>query len=196
MSVTLQPPPPPPPTTATTTETIPAGWEGIIDPGERILWQGAPDTAVRFSLTQLPEVLFGMLFSGFALFWMYMASMAPGLFWMFGLPLFLVGFGVILRSNYLAAKRRRFTYYTLTSRRAIVATSYPFSKRKLHSYPITASTTLELEEEDGQIGTILFLRMQWRDSDGDRRSRNVGFERIPDARKVYALMRQIQQEAK
>lgn len=175
---------------------MPAGWEGILDPSETILWQGQPDGAVHFSARSLPEIGFGVIFAGFAVFWMSSAAAmgAPILFTAFGLPFVLVGLGVILRSNVLAAFRRRRSFYTLTSRRAIIATQMPWSGRSLKSYPITPANALELDE-DGSLGTLTFHRENWRDSDGDRRSTSAGFERIPDGRHVLALMRKIQNEA-
>lgn len=188
MVVELPPPPPPP-------APVPAGWEGILEEGEQILWQGAPDPRVIFSLTQIPEILFGLFFAGFALFWTTMASLTGGIFGLFGLPFLVVGLMVIFKSNYLMAFLNRHTYYTLTSRRAIIATSFPYVKREMKSYPIDAKTEIELSQED-EFGTIIFHRKLWHSRRSGSRSKDIGFYRIQDARRVFSLMRQIQQEAR
>ena len=56
--------------------TAPAGWEGILDPGERILWQGRPVPGIVWRPQQMVTFLFGLAFAGFALFWMLMAATA------------------------------------------------------------------------------------------------------------------------
>jgi hypothetical protein len=187
MSVLLQPPPPPP-------APVPEGWEGLLDQGETILWQGAPDKGIVFSVPQIPEMLLGLVFAVVPMG----AALDPNttLFSrLFTVPFMIVGLGIAMKSNILASLRRRGSHYTLTNRRAIIATRFPFSGRKLASYPISASTLLHLEEA-GEFGTILFHRSEWRDAEGDRLSKNIGFERISEPRRVFSLMRQIQQEAK
>lgn len=191
MSVTLNPPPPPPPPV----EPVPEGWQGILDPGEKILWQGRPDTRVVFSLDQIPEILFGVFFAGFALFWIVMATWGAGFMGLFGMPFLAVGLMIIFKSNYLASERRRYTYYTLTARRAIIATAYPYSARKLKSYKISGNSPLEFEDL-GDLGTIIFDRSVTRGRNTGTVTTEVSFERIADARHVWSLMRQIQQEAK
>jgi hypothetical protein len=191
MSVELPPPPPPVPPPA----PIPVGWEGILEEGEQILWQGAPDPRVVFTLSQIPEILFGLFFAGFALFWTVMATYAGGIFGLFGLPFLAVGLMVIFKSNYLLAYLNRYTHYTLTSRRAIIATSYPYAKREMKSYPIDPKSELELTLQD-ELGSIVFHRKIWRSRNSSDHTKNIGFYRIQDARRVFSLMRQIQQEAR
>ena len=43
-----------------------SSWENILDPGERILWQGRPDGAVVFRIQNAVTFLFGLAFAGFA----------------------------------------------------------------------------------------------------------------------------------
>lgn len=182
----LPPPAPPAP--------VPAGWEGILEPGERVLWQGQPDGRMVFRPAHIFPFLFGLVFSGFALFWMVMAYAAGAGFWMFGLIHFFAGFGVMLGGPVGGAWKRRRSFYTLTSRRAFIASTSYFGQKSLKSYPITRATVLDFEE-DGDFATLTFHRENWRDNDGDRRSKNIGFERIQEGRKVLALMRQVQSEA-
>lgn len=173
-----------------TTATTPAGWEGILDPGERILWQGRPDQGLHVALTRLPLAVFGLFFAGFALFWMIMASMAGGVFWMFGLIHFSVGLGLVGSSILGETLRRRATWYTLTDRRAFIATDLPWRARRLASYPIGPDTRLDVR--DGPPATITFGREQRSGNKGRVYQVDVGFERIAEGGKVMRLLRDVQ----
>lgn len=167
----------------------PPGWDGILDPGEQILWQGRPDARVQLRVTQAFSVLFGLAFAGFAVFWMIMAAQSGGLFWMFGLLHFAVGLGVAFGSVFWDAFRRSRTWYTLTNARAFIATDLPVLGRRLTSYPIAPSTALEFDQNTP--ASLYFAHEHRRTRNGSRRQR-IGFERISDGDKVYRLIRQIQ----
>ncbi len=165
------------------------GWEGILDPNEAILWQGRPDGAFTLSPKAGIPVLFGLFFAGFALFWMIMAARSGGFFWMFGLIHFGVGLSLALSPVIWPTWRRRHTWYTLTSKRAFIATDIPFSGKRLDSYPITADTVISFL--DNTPATLHFAETITRTQKGVTRT-PIGFERIPDGRKVLGLMRRVQ----
>ena len=165
------------------------GWAPYLDPGETILWQGQPDGRVVLKIGNIAVMIFGLFFAGFALVWMVMAAGAGGFFWAFGLIHFSVGVGIVFGSLFFPAIRRRNSFYTLTSARAFIATSLPFAKRSLRSYPIAADTTLVIEA--GKPGSVYFAEELRRQRNSSHHVR-VGFERIADAEHVYGLMRQIQ----
>ena len=167
------------------------GWEGILDPGEAVLWQGRPDPAIIFKVGNVVGCVFGLFFAGFALFWMIMASAAGGFFWMFGLLHFSVGLGVAVGAIFWSAGRRRHTWYTLTDRRAFIATDVPLRGRSLKSYPITRETVLDYDA--GTPSTIHFNHEMRRGKNGQYRV-DVGFERINDGAEVYRMMRDIQEK--
>ncbi len=169
--------------------TVPAGWDGILDKGEVILWQGRPDTAVRFQAMPTFTALFGLAFAGFALFWMIMASQAGGFFWMFGLIHFAVGLAIGIGPPVFSAWRRRHTWYTLTDRRAFIATDLPLKGRKLKSYPIDGDTVLDYQA--GDPATIHFAHEMRRTKNGSRRH-DIGFERIAGGAEVYRMLRDVQ----
>lgn len=169
--------------------TAPAGWEGLLDEGETILWQGRPDAGVTIRPGNVMLLLFGLIFAGFALFWMVMAAQAGGGFWMFGLIHFSVGLGIVFAALFWAPFRRRGTWYTLTDRRAFIATDLPLMGKRLKSYPIDADSMLELA--DGPLATVNFAQELKRGKNGHYRV-PVGFERIADGKTVYRLMREIQ----
>ncbi|WP_103763200.1 aspartate carbamoyltransferase catalytic subunit [Roseovarius confluentis] len=165
-------------------------WEGILDPGEQVLWQGRPDPAITFRAAHAAALVFGLFFAGFALFWMVMAAQAGGLFWMFGLIHFTVGLGIAFGGIFWEPWKRRHTWYTLTDRRAFIARDLPFRGRTLKSYPITDRTRLEFR--DGTPGSIMFDHEMRRRKNGHYRV-DIGFERIAKAEEVLRLMRQVQE---
>ncbi len=170
-----------------------ASWESILDDDETILWQGRPSAAVRFKVGNIIGMLGGLGFAGFALFWMIMASRSGGGFWMFGLIHFTVGLSIAFGAIFWNAFRRRFTWYTLTNKRAIIATDIPVKGRALKSYPIRHNTVLEYEP--GRNSSIIFSEEVKRGSKGRRYTVKIGFEEISDGDKVYRLMRDIQRGA-
>lgn len=193
-----------------TKPSIPAGWEDLLSPGERILWQGAPDAAVDWSGLFSPTSAFGVAFATFALFWTGMAAAlgagtgAMGwIFPLFGLPFFGVGLFLVFGRLIWDARVRRGTHYTLTTRNGWIATEL-FGRRRIKPWPVAE---MELELEDGDPGTVWFAkevstydshRVRPGRSRGHRRTSvtPVGFRRIADARKVYRLCRDAQDAAR
>ena len=168
------------------------GWDGILDEGEDIIWQGRPDAKLVFKPENIVMFLFGLAFAGFALFWMVMASMAGGFFWMFGLIHFSVGIGIFAKSIFGDTFERRKTWYTLTDRRAFIATDMPIRGRSLKSYPIDEDTVLDFI--DGDLATIHFATERKRGKNGTY-TVNIGFERIENGREVYKKFRDVQRSA-
>lgn len=167
-------------------------WEGILDPDEQIIWQGRPDGAFVLKPAMIGLAIFGTFFAGFALFWMIAASMAGGIFWMFGLLHFGVGVSLVVGSLMGPSYVRRRTWYTLTDQRAMIAKVFPLKGRSLKSYPITKDTNIEYAD-DG-IPSVFFATEQKRRK-GGHYSVPVGFERITDAKAVMQMIRKIQKDA-
>ena len=136
--------------------TAPVGWEGILDEGEEILWQGRPDGQFVFRMGHIATSLFGLVFAGFALVWMILASQAGGFFWMFGLIHFSVGVGLSVGPPIWSVWSRRHTWYTLTNEHAFIATDIPMMGRKLKSYQIDRKTRVTFES--GNPASIFFCR--------------------------------------
>ena len=176
--------------TATNAQAAFPGWEGILDPGERIVWQGRPDQQFNIAAREIPSAIFALFFAGFAVFWMTKAAESGGPFWMFGLIHFSVGLGIFWKSLFGATQRRRKTWYTLTDRRAFIATRSARRGKELKSYPITSDTGLTYL--DGPPATIHFARERRKGDKGRSYSVPIGFERIADGQKVLALLRQAQ----
>jgi len=169
-----------------------SGWDGILDPGEEIVWQGRPDGKIVIGIANIIGVIFGMFFAGIALIWMVIAASAGGLFWMFGLIHFTVGLGIAFGAVYMGAYRRRNSWYTLTNQRAFIAYQFSIIGKQLKSYPISEDTVLDFQ--DGEWSSIYFATERHRTRNGSRTSR-IGFERIADGRDVYAKFREVQRNA-
>lgn len=168
--------------------SVPAGWEGILDPDERILWQGRPMDQLTWDDIGPAQGLMGLFFIGFSSFWMFMAAQGGGFFWMFGLIFLAVGFVNSVGRPFLLSYLRRHTHYTLTSKRAFVATD-PFGRRGLKSYPITPDMPLEFT--GGSPGTIRFGVV--RQNEMALTTLRPVFERLPDGRDVLDLVHQVQE---
>ena len=165
------------------------GWENILDADENVLWQGRPDRKIVWKLAHAFTFVFGLAFAGFALVWMALASQAEGGYWMFGMIHFSVGLGIAILPPFWGAWRRRHTWYTLTDRRAFIATDLPFRGRRLKSYPIDDDTAIEYDP--GTPASIHFAHEYRRTKNGSRRV-DIGFERIDDGDAVYRLIRDAQ----
>lgn len=179
------------------TATAP-GWEGLLDQDETILWQGRPRPGIRLVPVQPMQIVMGLFFVGFSLFWMRQAAWitnggsfgpASRLFPLFGLPFLCIGaYNAGVYALWRAFLQGR-TWYTLTDRRAFIATDVPLRGRSLKSYPITAGTVIDFD--GAEPATLTFAHETGsRDSGGIRRP--VAFHNIEDGREVYRLMRDIQ----
>ncbi|WP_010141011.1 hypothetical protein [Oceanicola sp. S124] len=168
--------------------SAPEGWEGLLEQGESILWQGRPDGRMTLRQINPMQLLFGLFFAGFALFWMIMAAQAGGAFWMFGLLHFSVGIGIAIGKPVLDPLKRRRTWYTLTNRRAFIARHTLLGHRTLDSYRLTPASRVSFLP--GSPASVLFAEDEVRVKRGTR-TRRIGFERIEDAREVFALIEQV-----
>ncbi len=159
-------------------------WAGVLQKGERIIWQGRPSGAIHLGAADYPVALFALFFIGFSLFWIQGAMAAGGHFWMFGLIHLTVGIAVFLLPFLWAPLVRRRSYYTLTNRRALISRDLPFLGRKLETFPLSLMSELSLNP--GNPGSILFADRYSFTS--FTRRRKIGFEYIPDAETVFGLM--------
>lgn len=164
-------------------------WEDILEAGEEILWQGRPDPVFAITREDIIPLVFGLIFSGFALLWMAIAASAGAFFWMFGLIHFSAGLAMTAYAALRDTLARRYSYYTLTSRRAIIGLSYPWRKPSLRKFRITQKTKITTDHEH----TVTF-GPPGRSKRHPLPTRAPQFTRIDDVEKLYHLMLQIQKE--
>jgi membrane protein YdbS with pleckstrin-like domain len=91
--------------------------------GENVLWSGKP-VKTPFIIPGLATVLFGLLFLGFSIFWMWGATSAgaPLVFTLFELPFILMGLGLTVGPTIWQLMRYRNTEYMITDQRMITQT--------------------------------------------------------------------------
>lgn len=167
-----------------------AGWEGLLDAGEQVLWQGQPRPGLAIRPASTERLVMGLALVGFALVWFRVTSHdvggLPGVGWLvplaalpfLGIGLYNLGGDALWRT--VNAGR---TWYTLTDRRALIATDI-FGRRELRSWPIDPATIIDYAGEEP--GTIRFAGSRAGASGG------AAFERIAGAAEVHALMRRVQ----
>lgn len=167
---------------------VPAGWEGILEPGERILWQGRPDPSFRLEPSHVVVAVAGAGFLCFVLWLFLPAALAGRGAWSLVLLPSVLILGIVAAGPLATMLRRRGTWYTLTDRRAIVATRLPVLGRDLQSYRIRANSPIRWD--GGEPGTVWFAERIERTGD-ESREVPVGFERIAGATEVHALLKRI-----
>jgi hypothetical protein len=151
---------------------------------------------MRADLSDPRRVAFGAVFAVFALIWTVgvLRTGVPNGLMALVMPLAGVAFlalGVNLATGGIpfGVWRRRATTYTLTDRRALVATAW-LGRRGLRSFPLGPDTHATYDE--GPPPAIWFARRFVAMEEGSARTRQ-GFTHLgPDARGVYDLVRRIQ----
>jgi hypothetical protein len=163
-------------------------------PNERQLWSGSPRSGIVLRPADAFLIPFSILWAGFAFFWeaTVLKTDAPGFFALWGIPFVLVGLYVVIGRFFVDAWRRGRTMYQLTSDRVVITTGQTIKSLSLR----TLSDVTLTERSDGS-GTITFgpsnftstmyAGMQWPGV-----VQVPAFELIPDARRVYSLIRDAQ----
>ncbi|MCL4187583.1 MAG: hypothetical protein KJZ85_08240 [Rhodobacteraceae bacterium] len=178
----------------------PGLWEGVLEPGERVIWAGRPRPGLLPAAADMPAVLAGLVLLLLALAtmtWPLRAGLALNhgtglLLVLLGLPL--AGLAAVVAAAPVLAERARLARlsYMLTDRRAVIVTLGP--EPDLALYPIPPLGTVRLAP--GRPGSVFFARdirtLRRGGRPGRPRPFDVGFERIADAAEVFALMRRLQ----
>lgn len=176
-------------------------WEHYFQPGETLLWEGAPKPGVHSWPKIIGLALFGLPFLivgvGVCLTGMWQMINAKGwgdvglgfFFTAFAIPFGGVGAVMVFGQWWAAAEAHKRLRYALSTRCAYIAKSY--RTRSIESYPILKSSALGLEK-GRKADTVWFHVQTERDSDGDRTTSRISFENIADGEKVYALLRSVQ----
>lgn len=172
-------------------------WEDWFRSDERLLWEGAPMRGIRHWVRNTLISAFGIpfmaagfvsLFSGLGMFGtMTLVGAGIGLFLTcFSLPFLGVGAAMVFGPWYAEYFAHRFVRYALSNQRGYIATRW--WKRKMEVLDILPDQPIEVTDDRN----VMFHTTIGVDSDGDRTTTKKGFENIADARKVYRLIRSIQ----
>lgn len=153
-------------------------------------WQGAPVRGLQWELTSRTSLAF--VFLGAAGVTLYGITQDPRLYSVGEALLKFTAWGFILAVGYHAYSfwNRRRTFYSLTNRRAFIAT-WHFGVQTLKAYPLPDPTELRLvQTTPGHVmfATDWVLRRSWLSSEPELQQVDVGFRNIADPRQVYELM--------
>jgi hypothetical protein len=163
--------------------------------GEHLVWSGKPRQGIVLRGADALMIPFSFLWGGFAVFWevSVLASGGPTFFALFGVPFVLMGLYITVGRFFYDAWRRGRTLYGVTSERIIIATGGISPSFK--SLNVRTLTDVTLDAKSSGSGTITF------GPTGFATSMYAGtawpgiklppsFELIPDARRVYELIRE------
>lgn len=172
-----------------------------LDRGERQLWAGWPRQGLVLRQADALMIPFSCLWAGFAVFWelSVLRSKAPPLFALWGVPFLLVGAYITIGRFFFDAMRRARTAYAVTSERIIISSGVFGATTK--SLAIATLTDVTLSEQADGNGTITFgpdpfAGTMYPGKGWTGAPRVPSFEMIPEARRVYDLIRQTQQASR
>lgn len=160
------------------------GWEGILAPGEALLWQGQPNAQFDFWGEGPLAVAFGMTLTGGVLVPMATLAAAIGPGALIFLPVLIVGLWLLLGKAAWRSYRLARTWYSITSARVFLATAV-FGRRQLHSMPITSET--EISALPSTSGGLLLRAPE---------GYALQLERLPERARILALLHRVQHGAK
>ncbi|NEP11679.1 MAG: hypothetical protein F6K14_15990 [Symploca sp. SIO2C1] len=171
-----------------------------LQPGEYIRWVEQP--IPRFLTTSsIVTFLFAIPWTSFSLFWMWKAlgeklpDLREGiqfqhLFALFGVPFVLIGLGMLFSPVWVWQAARK-TVYLITDKRAILIQGG--SSITIRSYlPEQLKDVYRKEKANGSGDVIIAVR-QWKDSDGDQRSEEIGFVGVRNSQEVEKILKQLAQ---
>jgi hypothetical protein len=175
-------------------------WDDFFQPGETLIWEGAPLPGIHgwgkiigMALFGLPFLVIGtgILVTGLGMLvgptW---ADFGFGFFMAaFSIPFAGIGAFLVLGQGIAAAQAHRRIRYALSSRCAYIGTTW--LRPSLEIYPILKSTSVGLEK-GRRADTVWFHVRREKDSDGDLSTTRIGFDNIAEGDKVLSLIRSIQ----
>ncbi|HEY4373933.1 MAG TPA: hypothetical protein VGN52_18545 [Burkholderiales bacterium] len=176
-------------------------------PGEHLLWSGRPPAGFMLRASDLYQIPFSVMWCGFAIFWessvvrIHASTQADGMrdvMVLWGIPFVAIGLYMVAGRFLVDAWRRTRTRYALTNQRVIIISG--LRRREVKSLPLRLLPDVTLTEQ-GERGTITFDS-----ADAPARRRHPfaawpgfvverAFEHIRNARTVYRMIRQAQEEA-
>jgi hypothetical protein len=162
------------------------------DRREKLIWQGKPSPA-RYALRKASYTFpLGIFFLGFSLLWIYVAYTGANnatdfAFWMFGIPIVIVGACMVLSPAWYLFRATN-TTYTLTDGRATIYISGPFPRWT--SVPLNQVPFVDVRSSSEGPGHVLFQEAapMFYGMDGGMKQRD-GFIAIADAAKVGQMLR-------
>jgi len=167
-----------------------------MEDGERVLWHGRPDAEALFSPTATRKFVVGLPMIAFGVVMVNVTWPEHGNFqgmwpvWVIAGLLITWGLYYSLSAPYKDRAKRMRTWYTLTNKRAVIATD--IKRREFTSYPITQENRISLPLL-GAKTTVWFAQhvVPADDHDDTDTITMFGFELIKDAPYVAQLMEKV-----
>ena len=168
-----------------------------LDRGERQVWAGQPKQGLVLRASDTYMIPFSLLWAGFAVFWeaSVLRTNAPGFFALWGIPFVLMGLYITVGRFFLDAYRRARTTYAVTSERVLInMRGFSASTKSLN---LATLSDITLNERSDGTGTITFgptnpLAQMYGGTWWPGLQQTPSFEMIPDARRVYDMVRDAQ----
>ena len=119
------------------------GWDDILGPGERVVWQDRPDTRLQLTVRNPMEFGLGLALSFGPITPCLLLFLGGSPLWMAGLPVMALGLWFLVGWCVWDTLRRRATWYSLSTRRAFRATA--LGRRTLADIPLAPGTDIETD---------------------------------------------------
>lgn len=170
---------------------VPVGWEGILDPGERLLWHGRPSGRLTFRGQSGTAMVVGVGFVVVALFFIFMGFVVGSvIFVLFPMIHLTVGLGLLAGKPLWRAYVHRRSWYTLTDRRAVIATDHWPHGRQLKTWRVGPDSPVALI--DRPVPGVQFA-LDRRTGQRGAHATPVAFEMIDEVDEVIAILNHIRQ---
>ena len=167
--------------------------EAELQEGEQLLWSGQPDP-LRFAQQSIHIFIIGVAWTGFCISfilygWSEVNSIQNIGFGVFMSLFLLIGYTMLATpfSSYSEALK---IAYGITSERVLIVTGGKILK--VESYSRNNLGTIKRTERANRSGNLSFAQEHYKDSDGDKQTREIELVGIPDVREVETLLRNLQ----
>lgn len=170
---------------------------------ERLMWSGRPPQGLRVRKQDIPAVIFGLAWAGFALFWTWSiwqeaAELLPAVM---GGMMVLIGVYQFLGQFFVDSYVRARTYYGVSDQRMVILKSGP--PRSLQSLDLAELPDVTLDTEGMDGGVIRFspdvtvtVKASGRRRRRKIRRRGPHFELDSGARGAYEIIKRAQYDAR
>jgi len=130
---------------------------------EKILWLGQPKQGLSFTTYDILFIPFSLLWCGFAFFWeinvLNIGGDVPSpitiVFPIFGIPFILLGLYMVFGRFIYKAWKKRFTFYAITSKRAISLQLRNSNERSREIY-LPSLSDISKNIKNNKTGSIIF----------------------------------------
>ncbi len=178
---------------------VPTDLERELSAGETLLWNGRPRQGLMLRASDALFIPFSLLWAGFAFFWeaSVVGTGAPFFFMLWGIPFMVVGLYITIGRFFVDAYIRSKTSYGVTNERVLIIAG--LLNRTVKTLPLQTLSEIALQQNADGSGTITFgsgapfaswyRGFAWPGMD---QRLAPAFERIPEAKHVYELIRKAQ----